>query len=98
MHNAYAHIYNKLVFEVLEERFGKDEACVFARTATAGGQRYVLNMFFERRCSDFVLKGSLWYVFGMFCSCDYAYYRDGSTGVVTVRARGRPWPKPCVGD
>lgn len=41
MHNAYAQIYNKLVFEVLEERFGKDEACVFARSATAGGQRYV---------------------------------------------------------
>ncbi|ELU45927.1 alpha-glucosidase [Rhizoctonia solani AG-1 IA] len=38
MHNAYAQIYNKLVFEVLEERFGKDEACVFARSATAGGQ------------------------------------------------------------
>ncbi|KAG8745575.1 hypothetical protein FRC10_007753 [Ceratobasidium sp. 414] len=40
MHNAYALIYNKLVFEVLEERFGKDEACVFARSATAGGQRF----------------------------------------------------------
>ncbi|QRW15933.1 glycoside hydrolase family 31 protein [Rhizoctonia solani] len=40
MHNAYAQIYNKLVFEVLEERFGKDEACVFARSATAGGQRF----------------------------------------------------------
>ncbi|QRV72671.1 glycoside hydrolase family 31 protein [Ceratobasidium sp. AG-Ba] len=40
MHNAYAHVYNKLVFDVLEERFGKYEACVFARSATAGGQRY----------------------------------------------------------
>ncbi|GAB1524938.1 hypothetical protein RhiTH_008094 [Rhizoctonia solani] len=40
MHNSYAQIYNKLVFEVLEERFGKDEACVFARSATAGGQRF----------------------------------------------------------
>ncbi|QRW01716.1 glycoside hydrolase family 31 protein [Ceratobasidium sp. AG-Ba] len=40
MHNAYAHVYNKLVFDVLEERFGKYEACVFARSATAGGQRF----------------------------------------------------------
>lgn len=44
MHNAYTHIYNKLVFEVLEERFGKEEACVFARSATAGGQRYVIGV------------------------------------------------------
>lgn len=40
MHNMYAHIYNKLVFGVLEERFGKGQACVFARSATAGGQRF----------------------------------------------------------
>jgi alpha-glucosidase (family GH31 glycosyl hydrolase) len=41
MHNVYAGIYNKLVFELLEKRFGKHEAVVFARSATAGGQRFV---------------------------------------------------------
>ncbi|KIJ24195.1 glycoside hydrolase family 31 protein, partial [Sphaerobolus stellatus SS14] len=41
MHNQYAFLYNKLVFELLEERFGKGEAVVFARSAAAGGQRFV---------------------------------------------------------
>ncbi|EED84172.1 hypothetical protein POSPLDRAFT_107258 [Postia placenta Mad-698-R] len=40
MHNAYAVIYNEMVFRVLERRFGKGEAVVFARSASAGGQRY----------------------------------------------------------
>lgn len=39
MHNVYAVTYNKLVFGLLEERFGKGEAIVFARAAHAGGQR-----------------------------------------------------------
>ncbi|MCL2370515.1 MAG: alpha-xylosidase [Firmicutes bacterium] len=40
MHNYYVHIYNKIVFEVLEERRGKGETCLFARSATAGGQKF----------------------------------------------------------
>lgn len=40
MHNAYAVIYNEMVFRVLERRFGKGEAVVFARSASAGGQRF----------------------------------------------------------
>ncbi|MFC5702670.1 alpha-xylosidase [Cohnella faecalis] len=40
MHNYYTHLYNKAVFEVLEETKGKHEAMVFARSATAGGQQY----------------------------------------------------------
>ncbi|MGW5361658.1 alpha-xylosidase [Actinopolymorpha pittospori] len=39
MHNYYTHLYNTAVFEVLEERRGQGEAVVFARSATAGGQR-----------------------------------------------------------
>src|SRR5919112_1419890 len=34
MHNYYAYLYNKTVFEVLEEKLGPDEAAVFARAAT----------------------------------------------------------------
>jgi alpha-glucosidase (family GH31 glycosyl hydrolase) len=41
MHNTYSVLYNQLVFELLENRFGKGEAVVFARSSTAGGQRYV---------------------------------------------------------
>jgi len=40
MHNFYAYIYNKYVFEVVEEVKGKDEAVLFARTATAGAQQF----------------------------------------------------------
>ncbi|WP_123041521.1 alpha-xylosidase [Cohnella candidum] len=40
MHNYYAHLYNKAVFELLERKRGKGEAAVFARSATAGGQQF----------------------------------------------------------
>lgn len=40
MHNFYTYQYNKVVFEVLEEKLGKNEAAVFARSATVGGQKF----------------------------------------------------------
>ncbi|WP_088102007.1 alpha-xylosidase [Halalkalibacter urbisdiaboli] len=40
MHNYYTFLYNKVVFDVLEERLGKGEAALFARSATAGGQQF----------------------------------------------------------
>jgi alpha-D-xyloside xylohydrolase len=40
MHNYYTQMYNKVVFGVLEEKLGKNEAAVFARSATAGGQQF----------------------------------------------------------
>ncbi len=40
MHNYYSHLYNKAVFEVLEESLGKNEAMLFARSATVGSQKY----------------------------------------------------------
>lgn len=40
MHNYYTHLYNRCVFEVLEEELGKGEANLFARSATAGGQQF----------------------------------------------------------
>lgn len=40
MHNYYTYLYNKCVFEVLEEKLGKDQACLFARSTTAGGQKF----------------------------------------------------------
>lgn len=42
MHNYYAFLYNKIVYEALQERFGENEAVLFARTATAGTQRFPL--------------------------------------------------------
>ncbi len=40
MHNYYTYLYNKAVFEVVEEVKGHGEAVLFARSATVGGQKY----------------------------------------------------------
>lgn len=40
MHNFYSYLYNKCVFELLKREKGEAEAIVFARSATAGGQKF----------------------------------------------------------
>lgn len=40
MHNYYTYLYNKCVFEVLEKKLGKHQACLFARSTTTGGQQF----------------------------------------------------------
>jgi alpha-D-xyloside xylohydrolase len=40
MHNYYAYLYNKAVFELLESHHGKGNALVFARSATTGCQKF----------------------------------------------------------
>ncbi len=40
MHNYYTQLYNKCVFDLLVKERGAGEACLFARSATAGGQQY----------------------------------------------------------
>jgi Alpha-glucosidases, family 31 of glycosyl hydrolases len=40
MHNYYTYLYNKCVFELLEREKGRGEAVLFARSATAGGQKF----------------------------------------------------------
>lgn len=40
MHNYYTHLYNKCVFEAIENYRGKGDAVVFARSGTAGTQQY----------------------------------------------------------
>ena len=40
MHNYYTYLYNKAVFEVLEENRGIGEAMLFARSATVGSQQF----------------------------------------------------------
>lgn len=39
MHNYYSQLYNEAVFGLLEKAYGKGEAVLFARSATAGGQQ-----------------------------------------------------------
>lgn len=40
MHNYYTYLYNKTVFELLKQERGEREAVVFARSATAGSQKF----------------------------------------------------------
>jgi alpha-D-xyloside xylohydrolase len=40
MHNYYTYLYNKAVFDLLEEERGHGQACVFARSATATCQQF----------------------------------------------------------
>ena len=40
MHNYYTYLYNQCVFELLKEEKGEEEAVLFARSATVGGQQF----------------------------------------------------------
>lgn len=42
MHNFYAFQYNEIVYKAVQARYGKNEAILFSRTATAGCQRFPL--------------------------------------------------------
>lgn len=39
MYNWYTQLYNQAVFEAIEETYGKGNACLYARSATVGGQQ-----------------------------------------------------------
>jgi len=43
MHNYYAYLYNKVVFELLENKLGKNEAVLFARSAATGSQKFPIH-------------------------------------------------------
>ena len=40
MRNYYTYLYNKCTFEIMEEKLGKGNGMLFARSATAGGQKF----------------------------------------------------------
>lgn len=40
MHNFYTYLYNECVFDLLKRKRGEGEAVLFARSATAGGQKF----------------------------------------------------------
>jgi len=43
MHNKYTYLYNKAVYELLEKERGVGEAMLFARSATAGSQKFPIH-------------------------------------------------------
>ena len=40
MHNYYSYLYNKVVFETVQEKYGKNNSMVFARSAATGSQKF----------------------------------------------------------
>lgn len=40
MHNYYTYLFNKTVYDLIAKKKGKDEAILFARSATVGGQKF----------------------------------------------------------
>lgn len=40
MHNFYSYLYNETVFEIVKKKKGEKDAIVFARSGTAGGQKF----------------------------------------------------------
>mgnify|MGYP002624928906 CR=1 FL=1 len=40
MHNYYTFLYNRMIFDLLKREKGENEAILFARSATAGGQQF----------------------------------------------------------
>ena len=40
MHNYFTYLYNQTVYETLQRKKGAGEACLFARSATVGGQQF----------------------------------------------------------
>lgn len=40
MHNYYSYLYNKTVFDAINDFYGENKACLFARSATAGCQKF----------------------------------------------------------
>ncbi|HEY1686128.1 MAG TPA: alpha-xylosidase [Tepidisphaeraceae bacterium] len=79
MHNYYTYLYNKAVFELLEDFHGKNNAMVFARSATVGGQKFPVHWggdceaTWESMAED--LRGGL-----SFCSSGAAFWSHDMGG------------------
>jgi alpha-D-xyloside xylohydrolase len=54
MHNYYAYLYNKTVFDLLENERGIGEAVLFARSATIGSQRFPVHWGGDSRLKPYV--------------------------------------------
>ena len=86
MHNYYTYLYNKCVFEVLEEFYGKDKACLFARSATVGGQQFPVHWggdcFSQYESMAETLRGGL-----SLCLSGFGYFSHDISG---FEATGSP--------
>ncbi|PQE07332.1 glycoside hydrolase family 31 protein [Rutstroemia sp. NJR-2017a WRK4] len=50
-HNYYSYLYNKTVYDAIATKRGRDEAVLFARAATAGGQQFPVHWGGDCECT-----------------------------------------------
>ena len=79
MHNYYTQMYNKVVFDVLKEYYGENKACLFARSATVGGQQFPVHWggdcSAEYESMAETLRGGL-----SLCSSGFGYFSHDISG------------------
>lgn len=79
MHNYYAYLYNRTIYNMLVEKRGPQEACVFARSATVGTQQFPINWGGDNYASYVSmaesLRGGL-----SFCQSGYGFWCHDMTG------------------
>jgi alpha-D-xyloside xylohydrolase len=79
MHNYYPYLYNQAIFGLLEERRGRGEACVFARSATVGTQKFPVNWGGDNKSSYISmaesLRGGL-----SFCQSGFGFWAHDMSG------------------
>lgn len=79
MHNYYTQLYNKVVFDVLKEYYGENKACLFARSATVGGQQFPVHWggdcSAEYESMAETLRGGL-----SLCSSGFGYFSHDISG------------------
>jgi alpha-D-xyloside xylohydrolase len=79
MHNYYTYLYNKCVFDILTEVYGEGKACLFARSATVGGQKFPVHWggdcSAEYSSMAETLRGGL-----SLCASGFGYYSHDISG------------------
>ena len=79
MHNYYPYLYNQAIFNMLKERKGAENACVFARSATVGTQQFPVNWGGDNKSSYISmaesLRGGL-----SFCQSGYGFWAHDMSG------------------
>ena len=79
MHNYYTFLYNKMVFDTLVEARGEGEAILFARSATAGGQRFPVHWGGDNSASYVSMAETLRAGLSMACS-GFGYWSHDISG------------------
>lgn len=79
MHNYYTHLYNRCVFEVLQEELGADNANLFARSATVGGQQYPVHWGGDNEATYLSMAESLRGGLSL-CACGFGFWSHDISG------------------